>query len=38
MRTLWKYMVRLIKRIQAGKETGVLMPEKETRAVTNFIL
>ncbi|MFL0248047.1 flavodoxin family protein [Candidatus Clostridium stratigraminis] len=37
MRTLGKNMAWLLKCIQAGKETGVLMPEKETRAVTNFI-
>lgn len=37
MRTLGKNMAWLLKSIQAGKEAGVQLPEKETRAVTNFI-
>lgn len=37
MRTLGKNMAWLLKCIHAGKEAGVSMPEKETRAVTNFI-
>lgn len=37
MRTLGKNMAWLLKCIQAGKEAGVSLPEKEPRAVTNFI-
>lgn len=37
MRTLGKNMAWLLKSIQAGKEAGVQLPEKEPRAVTNFI-
>lgn len=37
MRTLGKNMAWLLKSIQAGKEAGVKLPEKEPRAVTNFI-
>ena len=37
MRTLGKNMGWLLKSIQAGKEAGVQLPEKETRAITNFI-
>jgi len=37
MRTLGKNMVWLLKSIQAGKEVGISLPEKEPRAVTNFI-
>ncbi len=37
MRTLGKNMAWLLKCIQAGKEAGVTLPEKEPRAVTNFI-
>ncbi|MBE6069095.1 MAG: flavodoxin family protein [Clostridium lundense] len=37
MRTLGKNMAWLLKCINAGKETGVTLPEKEQRAVTNFI-
>jgi len=37
MRTLGKNMAWLLKSIQAGKEAGIPFPEKETRAVTNFI-
>jgi multimeric flavodoxin WrbA len=37
MRTLGKNMAWLLKCIQAGKEAGVKLPEKEPRAVTNFI-
>jgi multimeric flavodoxin WrbA len=37
MRTLGKNMAWLLKSIQAGKEAGVALPEKEPRAVTNFI-
>ncbi|WP_186429040.1 flavodoxin family protein [Clostridium sp. BSD9I1] len=37
MRTLGKNMAWLLKCINAGKETGVTLPEKEPRAVTNFI-
>lgn len=37
MRTLGKNMAWLLKSIQAGKEAGVQLPEKETRAFTNFI-
>lgn len=37
MRTLGKNMAWLLNCIHAGKEAGVKLPEKETRAVTNFI-
>jgi hypothetical protein len=37
MRTLGKNMAWLLKCIQAGKEAGISLPEKEIRAVTNFI-
>lgn len=37
MRTLGKNMAWLLKCINAGKEAGVTLPEKEPRAVTNFI-
>jgi multimeric flavodoxin WrbA len=37
MRTLGKNMAWLLKSIKAGKEAGVLLPEKEQRARTNFI-
>lgn len=37
MRTLGKNMAWLLKSIQAGKETGIQLPEKEPKAVTNFI-
>jgi multimeric flavodoxin WrbA len=37
MRTLGKNMAWLLKCIEAGKATGVPMPEKETRVATNFI-
>ncbi|WP_160673190.1 flavodoxin family protein [Clostridium sp. C8-1-8] len=38
MRTLGKNMAWLLKCIQAGKEAGISLPEKEEeRAVTNFI-
>lgn len=37
MRTLGKNMAWLLKCIQAGKEAGIKLPEKEPRAVTNFI-
>ncbi|MBV7275121.1 flavodoxin family protein [Clostridiaceae bacterium UIB06] len=37
MRTLGKNMAWLLNCIQAGKETGVKLPDKEPRAVTNFI-
>lgn len=37
MRTLGRNMAWLLKCIQAGKEAGVTLPEKERRAVTNFI-
>ena len=37
MRTLGKNMAWLLKSIQAGKEAGITLPEKEQRAVTNFI-
>lgn len=37
MRYLGKNMAWLLKSIQAGKEAGVKLPEKEPRAVTNFI-
>lgn len=37
MRMLGKNMVWLLKSIKAGKDAGILLPEKEVRAVTNFI-
>lgn len=37
MRTLGKNMSWLLKSIKAGKEAGISLPEKEPRAVTNFI-
>ncbi|KPU42464.1 2-amino-4-deoxychorismate dehydrogenase [Oxobacter pfennigii] len=37
MRTLGKNMAWLLKCIEAGKSAGVALPEKEPRAVTNFI-
>jgi multimeric flavodoxin WrbA len=37
MRTLGKNMAWLLKCINAGKKSGVTLPEKELRAVTNFI-
>ncbi|MPM70255.1 2-amino-4-deoxychorismate dehydrogenase [bioreactor metagenome] len=37
MRTLGKNMAWLLKCIQAGKESGIALPEKEERARTNFI-
>lgn len=37
MRTLGKNMAWLLKCIQAGKEAGVKLPEKESRVMTNFI-
>lgn len=37
MRTLGKNMAWLLKSIQAGKESGITLPEKEPRAITNFI-
>lgn len=37
MRTLGKNMAWLLKSIKAGKELGIPLPEKEPRAVTNFI-
>lgn len=37
MRTLGKNMAWLLKCIQAGKEYGIALPEKEERARTNFI-
>ncbi|WP_160689743.1 flavodoxin family protein [Clostridium sp. C2-6-12] len=37
MRTLGKNMAWLLKSIKAGKEAGISLPEKEVRAVTNFI-
>lgn len=37
MRTLGKNMAWLLKSIQAGKESGVALPEKESRIETNFI-
>lgn len=37
MRTLGKNMAWLLKSIKAGKEAGISLPEKESRAVTNFI-
>lgn len=37
MRILGKNMAWLLKSIQAGKEAGIKLPEKEPRAMTNFI-
>ncbi|WP_411680240.1 flavodoxin family protein [Clostridium thailandense] len=37
MRTLGKNMAWLLNCIQSGKEAGVKLPDKEPRAVTNFI-
>jgi multimeric flavodoxin WrbA len=37
MRTLGKNMAWLLKSIKAGREAGISFPEKESRAVTNFI-
>lgn len=37
MRTLGKNMAWLLKCIQAGKEAGISLPEKELRVMTNFI-
>jgi len=37
MRMLGKNMVWLLKSIKAGKDAGILLPEKEPRAITNFI-
>jgi multimeric flavodoxin WrbA len=37
MRTLGKNMAWLLKSIQAGKDAEIKLPEKEKRAVTNFI-
>jgi len=37
MRTLGKNMAWLLKSIEAGKAAGILLPEKEPRAGTNFI-
>ncbi|ERI91016.1 flavin reductase [Clostridiales bacterium oral taxon 876 str. F0540] len=37
MRTLGKNMGWLLKCIEAGKKAGIALPEKEPRAVTNFI-
>lgn len=37
MRTLGRNMAWLLKCIQAGKEAGITLPEKEEKAVTNFI-
>lgn len=37
MRTLGRNMAWLLKSIQAGKEAGIPLPQKEPRAVTNFI-
>jgi len=37
MRVLGKNMAWLLKSIQAGKEAGIPVPEKEPRAITNFI-
>lgn len=37
MRTLGKNMAWLLKSLQAGKAAGIKLPEKEPRAVTNFI-
>ncbi|MDD4599483.1 2-amino-4-deoxychorismate dehydrogenase [bioreactor metagenome] len=37
MRTLGKNMAWLLKSIQAGREAGITLPEKEPQIVTNFI-
>jgi multimeric flavodoxin WrbA len=37
MRTLGKNMAWLLKSIQAGKEAGITLPEREPRVATNFI-
>lgn len=37
MRTLGKNMAWLLKSIQAGKNSGISLPEKEPRVATNFI-
>ena len=37
MRTLGKNMAWLLKSIQAGKQAGISLPEKEPRIATNFI-
>ena len=37
MRTLGKNMAWLLKSIKAGEEAGISLPERETRAFTNFI-
>jgi multimeric flavodoxin WrbA len=37
MRVLGRNMAWLLKTIQAGKEAGIKLPEREPRAVTNFI-
>lgn len=37
MRVLGKNMAWLLKSIQAGKDAGIELPEKEARVVTNFI-
>ena len=37
MRTIGRNMAWLLKSIQAGKETGIPLPKKETRVSTNFI-
>ena len=37
MRTLGKNMAWLLKSIQAGREAGIQLPEKEPRVATNFI-
>lgn len=37
MRLLGKNMAWLLKSIQAGKDAGISLPEREPRAVTNFI-
>ena len=37
MRTLGKNMAWLLKSIQAGKEAGISLPEKEIKIATNFI-
>lgn len=37
MRTLGRNMVWLLKNIQAGRAAGIVLPEKEPKARTNFI-
>ena len=37
MRLLGKNMAWLLNSIEAGKRTGITLPERESRAVTNFI-